>query len=228
MDATIVLVHGSWHGPWSWERLTPLLEERGFRVRAPQLPSSGPTPDPTADLTRDAAVIRDEIRQAGSPVVLVGHSSGGAAIAAASAGVPDVIGLVFLAAFMPDVGESILTLVGPDLPPWIRQAEPGLLDVDPDAAPQVFYGACDQQTIEWATPQRTMRSIATDSHVLDAVGWHDLPSLYVVCTPDQTIPVEAQRQMAPRASRIVELDADHFPQLSAPQRVAELVAEAAR
>jgi pimeloyl-ACP methyl ester carboxylesterase len=225
--ATIVLAHGSWHGPWSWDRLTPLLLQRGFRVRAPMLPSSGPVSDPTADLSRDAEVIRREITRAGGPVLLVGHSSGGAAITLASAEHPTVIGLVYLCAFMPDTGESILTLVGPDLPPWIREHAPGLLDVDPAAAPQLFYGACDQQTIDWATPQRTKRAVATDAEVLAAAGWHERPSLYVICSRDETIPPDAQRQMATRATRTAELDTDHFPQLSMVEKVAELIAEAA-
>lgn len=226
-NATIVLVHGSWHGPWSWERLTPMLEDRGFRVRAPQMPSSGLVPDPTADLSRDVEVIREEIAQAGGPVLLVGHSSGGASVAAASVNESAVKGLVFLAAFMPDAGESILTLVGPDLPPWIRPHAPGLLDVDPVAAPQLFYGACDQATVDWATPQRTLRSVATDSQILDAAGWHDRPSLYVICTRDETIPPDAQREMAKRAANTIELDTDHFPQLSMTRRVAGIVTDAA-
>ena len=226
-DLMIILAHGSWHGPWSWDRVAARLRDRGWDVRAPQLPSSGPVADPTVDLERDAEVLRSEIADAAGPVLLVGHSSGGAAITLAGAGQPHVAGLVYLCAFMPDAGESILSLVGPDLPPWIHQPAPGLLAVDDETAPSLFYGACDEETVAWAMPQRTRRSVAADAQILTAAAWHEHTSLYVVCARDATIPPQAQRDMSQRATRVIELDADHFPQLSIPDRTADILAEEA-
>jgi pimeloyl-ACP methyl ester carboxylesterase len=100
-------------------------------------------------------------------------------------------------------------------------------DVDPAAAPQVFYSDCDASTVEWASARLTKRSAAADAQVLEAAGWHERPSLYVICARDETIPPQAQREMAGRATRAVELDAGHFPQLSMPERMAELIASAA-
>src|SRR5580700_6219902 len=103
--AVAVLVHGAWHGAWCWEPVVVELEGRGHPVRTIDLPSRG---NPAGDLHGDAQAVRELVESLGRPVVLVGHSYGGAVITEASSGTPGIKRLVYLTALVPDAGESVL------------------------------------------------------------------------------------------------------------------------
>ena len=124
-QSTVILVHGAWGGSWCWERVVPLLEERGVRAIAVDLPSMGADPADPPDLSADAAAVAGVLDETGGTFVLCGHSYGGMVVTVAAAGRSDVGQLVYLCAFMPDVGESLFALTGGGLAPWIDVLEDG-------------------------------------------------------------------------------------------------------
>jgi pimeloyl-ACP methyl ester carboxylesterase len=220
---TVVLVHGAWHGGWCWDRVVPLLEERGLEVRTVDLPSVGA--EGGANLSGDAAAVRAVLDEAGGPVLLCGHSYGGMVVTQAAAGHPNVGRLVYLCAFMPDEGESLVRLTGGEPAPWIQIREDGTTLPDLEQAPEVFYGDCDRETQEQVTLRLRPMSAAAFLEPVRSAAWREVPATYVVCMRDAALPVELQREVfAPRAHEAVELDASHSPFLSNPQAVADLLA----
>ena len=224
----VVLVHGAWHGSWCWDRLVPLLEERGLRVHTVDLPSVGADPDDTGGLAADAAAVEAVLDRVGEPVLLVGHSYGGMVVTQAAAGRDDVAHLVYLAAFMPDDGESLFALTGGKPAPWIRQLDDGRVIGDRELAARVFYGECDPATQRAAT--ESLRPMPGKSFVdeVPAAAWKNIPNTYVVCARDGALPPDLQRDLfAPRADETIELDTDHSPFYSQTERLAEIIAERA-
>jgi pimeloyl-ACP methyl ester carboxylesterase len=226
--STVVLVHGAWHGSWCWDRVVPLLEARGLTVRTVDLPSVGVAPGVAADLSGDAAAVAAVLDQVDGPALLCGHSYGGMVISVAAAGRSDVSRLVYLCAFMPDAGESLVQLTGGKPAPWIQLLDGGLTLPDPAQAVDVFYADCDGETAREAAARIRSMSGAAFGEPVAAPAWHGIPSTYVVCTLDRAIPPELQRDVfAPRADEVVELEASHSPFSSQPAAVAALLAERA-
>jgi pimeloyl-ACP methyl ester carboxylesterase len=223
--ATIVLVHGAWHGSWTWERVVPLLEGRGLAVRTVDLPSIGAAPDSGACLEGDAAAVRAVLDEVDGPVLLCGHSYGGMVISQAAAGHPAVARLVYLCAFMPEAGESLNGITGGP-PPWIVALDDGRMLSDLTKAPDTFYADCDSETCERAVARLRPMPVAPFEDPVHSPAWKELPSTYVVCTQDQAIPPELQQEVfAPRADEVLVLKKSHSPFFSAPTVVAELLAE---
>ncbi len=223
---TIVLVHGAWHGSWCWQRVTPLLERRGIAVRTVDLPSVGAEPGTTTDLSADAAAVRAVVDDIGGPVVLCGHSYGGMVISHVAA--ERVVRLVYLCAFMPAEGESLVSIGGGKNAPWIQALDGGLMLPDPAQADEVFYADCDAATRQWAKSRLRPQSGATVIEPVPRPAWRKIPSTYVVCANDMAMPADLQRNVfAPRASEMLELQASHSPFLSQPAAVADLLAERA-
>ena len=224
----IVLVHGAWHGSWCWDKLAALLEGRGLTVHTVDLPSVGADPGDTAGLAGDAAAVREVLDSADGPVLLVGHSYGGMVVTHAAAGRDDVARLVYLAAFMPDTGESLVELTGGAPAPWIQRVDDGRIIADIDQAAQLFYGECDPETREDAIAR--LRPM-TGKPMLDPIpeaAWRSIPSTYVVCARDGALPPKLQRDVfAPRADEQLELDTDHSPFYSDSDRLAGILAERA-
>jgi pimeloyl-ACP methyl ester carboxylesterase len=226
-STTVVLVHGAWHGAWSWERVVPLLEARGLSARTLDLPSIGAPADDKDGLTGDAAAVARVLDETGGAAVLCGHSYGGMVVTKAAEGRGDVGRLVYLCAFMPEAGESLVAITrGPA--PWIRRLEDGRTLPDLSQAAHLFYGDCDAETRERATGlMRPMPGAPFTEAVVEA-PWRTIPSTYVVCTQDNAIPVELQRDVfAPRAEQVVELEASHSPFFSQPEAVADILVQAA-
>lgn len=226
---TIVLIHGAWHGGWSWQRFTPHLERRGFPFRCVELPSVGAKPGHAVDLTVDAAAVTavlDDIRR---PAILCGHSYGGMVISHAAVGRSNVARLVYICAFMPNDGESLESIGGGKRAPWIRALDGDLTLPDLDQTATVFYGDCDTATQQWATRQLRPQSGAPFAQPVPRPAWRTIPSTYVVCTNDMAIPAKVQRgTFAPRATDVVELEASHSPFLSKPAELADIVIAAAK
>ena len=221
--ATIVLVHGAWHGSWCWQRVTQLLDERGLPVRTVDLPSVGAPPGAGTDLSADAAAVEAVIASVAGPVVLCGHSYGGMVISRVSS--ERVTRLVYLCAFMPLEGESLVSIGGGRHAPWIQVLDGGLTLPDPTQTQAVFYGDCDAGTVEWARSQIRPQSGAPFNEPVPHPAWRHIPSTYVVCAKDMAMPVEVQRNVfAPRATEMIELQASHSPFLSQPDAVADLLA----
>jgi pimeloyl-ACP methyl ester carboxylesterase len=222
-ESTIILVHGAWHGSWCWQRVVPLLEERGVAVRTVDLPSVGADPGAGTDLTADAAAVEAVIEEVTGPVVLCGHSYGGMVISRVEAG--NVVRLVYLCAFMPLEGQSLISAGAGKPAPWIELLDGGLMQPDPARTGELFYGDCDPEVMEWAKRMVRVQSSATMVEPLARPAWRRIPSTYVVCTNDKAIPAHVQRSaFAVHANEVIELQAGHSPFLSQPDAVANLLA----
>src|SRR5581483_10355186 len=121
--ATIVLVHGAWHGSWCWERVTPLLEKHGLAVRAVDLPSVGAKAGANTDLSADAAAVETVLDTLGGPVVLCGHSYGGMVISRVRP--RGIAHLVYVCAFVPLEGQSLITAGSGRPASWIQILDGG-------------------------------------------------------------------------------------------------------
>lgn len=221
---TIVLVHGAWHGAWCWQRVIPLLTSRQCAVRTVELPSVGAGPNLTVGLDRDAAAVRAVIDEVGGPVLLCGHSYGGMVISHASYRHPRVSKLVYLCAFVPESGESLASIGGGRLAPWIQVLDGGLTLPDPKQAAQLFYADCDARTQAWAIGNIRSQCGAPFSDAVVHPGWKDIQSTYVVCSADRAMPPDWQRDLfAPRLNKVVEIESSHSPFLSQPSVVAEML-----
>jgi pimeloyl-ACP methyl ester carboxylesterase len=227
---TIVLVHGAWADGSSWAPVATELQRRGYPVLV--------EPNPLRGLTSDAAYLAAFLQQhTTGPVVLVGHSYGGAVVTNAALSDPDVKALVYIDAFVPDQGESILGLLGGGGDPnalFDFVAYPGAPAGDVDLYikttlfPNLFAGGLPAATSsELAAAQRPITlSALTEPSVTAA--WKTLPSWYLVGTNDQILPPALQLTMAQRAnSHIVQIHAPHLAMLAKPDAVTDLIATAA-
>ena len=228
VPATVVLVHGAWHGSWCWDDVVTGLRSRGTVAVAVDLPSrSG-----AGSLAADAAFVRAVIQGIDGPVVLCGHSYGGGVITEAAAGLASVDHLVYLCALMLDAGESAMQSVDVEVPPGstdleqaIMVGDDGTIRVDPATAVSAFYADVTPALAAAATDHLTPQPAASLAEGPSAVAWRDIPSTYVVCTDDRAIPVVVQRALAARATTTVEWPTSHSPFLSRPELVVDLLAD---
>ena len=228
MTATVVLVHGAFHGSWCWERVTPLLDDAGVAWRTVDL--DGP------DIASDAATVRAALDRLDHPVVLVGHSYGGAVISAAGDH-PSVARLVYLAALALDESETLGSAGGNEARRVVHPS-PNLGDViefheatavlPADQVGPFLYNDCDDATIDWAATRVRPQSSAVFADVAGPPAWRVKPSTYVVCTEDRAVPAELQRILALRCGESLEWATSHSPFASRPDLVVGLLADLAR
>ena len=232
--ATAVLVHGAWHGAWCWAPVVEGLERRGHAVHAIDLPGHGASTLPLTDLAGDVAHARQQLDEIDGPVVLVGHSYGGAVITAAGEH-PAVAHLVYVAAFAIDAEESCVRCAveqgasidhsgRPDLGAAIVRADDGTATIDPAMAPNLFYNRCREADVAAAMARLGPQTVTALTQRPEAVAWRSRPSTYAVCTDDNAVHPDLQRVLAARTGRSVEWDSDHSPFLSAPELVVDLLA----
>jgi pimeloyl-ACP methyl ester carboxylesterase len=220
----IVLVHGAWADGSCWSVVIERLQADGFEVRAPQFPLTS--------LADDVARLRQVLDFQGGPTIVVGHSYGGQIITALGENAPDVAGLVYVAAFALDEGESLGALLsqGPVTPAlahlftdsrgfgWLSEEDfvnHFAADVEPKRA-HVLYAA----------QQPLASSAFTD--VMGVPAWKSLPSWYLVAQNDEAIPPDAERQFAERmGATTIEIPSSHVAMVSRPDDVADLVEKAA-
>ncbi|MEV8630301.1 alpha/beta fold hydrolase [Streptosporangium sp. NPDC051023] len=228
---TLVLVHGAWHGGWAWDSLIPFLTEAGVRALAVQLPGVGRGPG-RHDLTGHVDFLRAELEAVTGPVVLCGHSYGGAVTTEAASGLDNVERLVYVAAFMLEVGESCADVIAltpapaPPEPHLTSVLEGDYLRVSEAAAAYMFYGDCDPAQAHAAAAALTPEHVGTVGSPVARAAWHEIPSTYVVCENDNALPPAAQARMARRATRTLTMDSSHSPMLSRPKELAALLAQA--
>lgn len=225
VPVSIVLVHGAFVDGAGWQAVHAILSARGYEVLVVQHPS--------ITLDGDVAATERVIGQARHPVVLVGHSYGGAVITQAGRDAR-VAALVYLAAFVPDVGESVASLsehppeageaVAPLLPP-----QDGFLLVDPARFPAAFGADVGiERTRFMAASQVPWGLGAVTGQVMHA-AWRDKPAHYLVAVDDLMIPPSAQRRMAARSgARVAEIASSHAVMLARPSEVAALIETAAQ
>lgn len=235
--ARIVLVHGAFAGAWCWEPVVPGLQAAGHTVEAIDLPGSGADRTPLAEVTLDTYAERVCGTLAeGPPAVLVGHSMGGMVVTQAAARSPEhVAALVYVSAFLPADGQSLMDLTAlPEAAEDQVQAnlvvggDPPIATMPIAAARGALFGCCDDEQAAWGTRQLGPQPVAPFAQPfrIDAQGsdaFTALPRAYVTCTRDRAIPPLMQRRMfeAGGCDPVLEIDADHSPWVSRP---GELVA----
>ncbi len=228
--ASFVLIPGAMHGRWTWDRIVPLLEAAGHTAIAPDLPGMGTNQSIAVDdvTLADwgdfvAGVVRDAARQAGAPVILVGHSRGGLVIGEAAERVPELLaGLIYLTALIVPPGQCLADVTGhqpplPDAPP-LDQAMLAAM------ARAQFYSGCTPEDADWAIanlhrePMRVMTTPAT----VTWDRWGRVPRGFIECSEDKVLSLAKQRDMQAPApcDPVVTLAADHSPFLCAPEGLA--------
>ncbi len=230
---TYVLIHGAWHGAWCWERVAPALERAGHRVLALDLPGHGMDRTPARDVTLDAYADRvcGALDEAGEPVVLVGHSMGGVVITQAAERRPEKVrALVYVTAFLPRDGESLVQIASEDrealvLPNLVMSEDQTSATLRPEAVRDAFYGACSAEDAARAQERLVPQALApfqTPVHTTPE-NWGRVPRAYVECLRDRAITPPIQRKMraALPCRKVVTLDTDHSPFYSASQELAD-------
>lgn len=216
--ATIVLVHGAFHGGWCWEPLLPELAARDIDAVTVELPLTS--------LNDDAAAVVAVLDAADGPVTLLGHSYGGAPITVAG-NHPAVERLVYLTAMAPDDGQNATgtdVQIGDDFMSAFRLADNGLPEVDPARAPDIFYPDVDPATAA-ALAAKLRPGNTGGADLVERAAWHDRPTHYVVCADDPILLAESQRAIAERIGATVhELPGDHSPFVARPAALADLLA----
>jgi pimeloyl-ACP methyl ester carboxylesterase len=221
----IVLVHGAWADGSCWSGVIERLQAQGFQVRAPQFPLTS--------LADDVARLREVLEFQDGPTIVVGHSYGGQIMTALGDEAPNVVGLVYIAAFALDEGESVGALLsgGPPMPAlahmfrdsrgfgWLSEDDfvnHFAADVDPIWA-RVMYAV-----------QQALALSAWEEDVMGVPAWKSLPSWYLVAQNDEAIPPDAERQFAQRmGATTIEIPSSHVAMVSHPAEVADLVEKAA-
>jgi pimeloyl-ACP methyl ester carboxylesterase len=221
---SIVLVHGGFVDGAGWEGVYNILRNDGYNVSIVQ--------NPTTSLADDVAATGLTIAQAQGPVVLVGHSYGGVVVTEAGTD-QKVAGLVYIAAFAPDKGESVESLIknpppGAPVPP-ILPPQDGYLFLDKAKFRASFAADVSEARAAFLADSQVPWGVAALSGAVSEPAWKTKPSWYLVATEDKMIPPAAQRQMAARAGSIVaDAAGSHAIYISKPEAVAALIATAAK
>ena len=220
----IVLVHGAWADGSSWSAVVERLQADGYSVTAPQFPETS--------LADDVARLRQVLDFQDGPAVVAGHSYGGQIMTALGADAPNVAGLVYIAAFGLDQGESLGALLsqGPVTPALAHlvtdQQGFGWLSEDDF----VNHFAADVDPVRAKVMHAVQQPLATSAFgdVMGVPAWKTLPSWYLVAAADQAIPPDAERMFASRmGATTVEIPASHVAMVSHPGDVAQLIKTAA-
>ncbi len=223
-DVTVVLVHAAWADGSSWNKVTEELQRHGFHVVAAQIPLTS--------FSDDVAVLRKVLLRQKGPVVLAGHSYSGAVITAAAASNPDVKALVYIAALVPDEGETVGDVFHRMPPhPSAQKLQPdadGFLWLNVDAfRTAVAPDASSSETALMAATQKPIALRCLDEP-MTGPAWKEKPAWFLIAERDHMVAPETQRFTAERMkSKFVSLPVDHTPLASKPGAVAELIREAA-
>src|SRR5256886_11233918 len=222
-EISLVLVHGGFVDGSGWEGVYRILKKDGYSVTIVQ--------NPTISLADDVAVTKRIVHAQNGPVLLVGHSYGGAVITEAGND-PQVAGLVYIAAFAPDKGESVSTLIkdpppGAPVPP-ILPPQDGYLFLDKAQFPASFAGDVDPEKALFMADSQVPWGLEALNGKINEPAWKSKPSWYLITTDDKMIPPDAQRSMSKRAgSTVVEVKGSHAVYVSQPKAVAALIEQAA-
>jgi pimeloyl-ACP methyl ester carboxylesterase len=219
----IVLVHGMNMDGSAWRTVHDKLTSEGYDVTVVQLPMTS--------IQDDIAATRRAIKAQDGPVVLVGHSYGGMVITQAGVD-PAVKALVYVAAFQPDIGESLSYLnasIPAQLPPEaIQVADDGFYTVEPNAWVADVANGLPPQDAQYTATFQSPANTAIFGYEAEHAAWRNLPAWAVIATEDRTITPELQRNMAERSgAKAIEIEAGHLVQISHPDEVTAVIEEAA-
>lgn len=222
-ETAVVLIHGAWADGSSWSAVIEQLQAEGHKVTAPQFPMTS--------LADDVARLRQVLALQDGPTVLVGHSYGGQIMTALGAEAPNVVGLVYIAAFGLDEGESLGALLaqGPPTPALAHQFvdERGFVWLSEDDF--VSHFAADVDPVEARVLYAVQQPLAAAAfeNVMGVPAWKSLPSWYLVATDDQALPPDVERMFAKRmGATVVEVPSGHLAMVSHPGDVAKLTGAA--
>jgi pimeloyl-ACP methyl ester carboxylesterase len=225
VQPNIVLVHGAWADGSCWSAVIERLQADGYNVTAPQFPES--------TLAADVARLREVLHRQDGPTIVVGHSYGGQIMTALGTDAPNVTGLVYIAAFALDQGESIGAMLGQGPP------TPALAHLDIDAQgfawlPEedfVKHFAADVDPVRARVMCAVQQPVAAAAFqdVMGVPAWKSLPTWFMVAMADEAIPPDAERQFAGRmGATTIEVPSSHVAMVSHPDEVAQLIETAAK
>jgi len=232
---TFVLIAGAWHGAWCWQKIVPLLEAQGHRVRIPDLPATGAdTTDPAkATLESWARFVAELLAAEPEPAILVGHSRGGVVISRAAEILPDKVRrLVYLCAYLLPAGSTLAETARGDqeslVPPNMIPAAGGLTcNLRGSVIRDALFGLCSDADYEHALTQmrpEPLKPLVTPLRVtLERFG--RIPRAYIECSHDRTITLGAQRRMQAvlPCDPVLTLASDHSPFFSQPTTLAQML-----
>jgi pimeloyl-ACP methyl ester carboxylesterase len=221
----IVLVHGAWADGSCWSAVIERLQADGYNVTAPQFPESS--------LAADIARLRQVLALQDGPTLVAGHSYGGQIITALGTDAPNVVGLVYIAAFGLDEGESIGALLqqGPPTPALahLKIDEQGFAWIPEDDFVGHFAGDIDATKAKVMYAVQQALSTTTLADTMGVPAWKSLPSWFMVAANDEAIPPDAERQFAQRmGATTIEVASGHVAMVSHPDETAELIETAAK
>jgi pimeloyl-ACP methyl ester carboxylesterase len=211
----LLLVHGAWHGSWCWQAVEPFLTADGWNVSTVDLPSAADNGG-LAGMYDDAEVIRERLAAAYGTVAVVAHSYGGVPTSQVAAEAGNVSQLVYLAAHMLEVGESLASSVNRDLP-----TNGGALP--PPPAREALFADLSDEEAAWAEAQLVPQSIRSFTEPLTTAAWKTIPSAFVRCEKDQILPPVLDERAHERAGAVYRLPSSHSPFLSMPKELAAVI-----
>ena len=233
--STFLLIHGAWHGAWCWKYVTPLLQDAGHKVIAPDLPGHGNDDTPYKKVTLEKYVqsVCNELDKLEEPVILVGHSMGGIIITETAERRPDKIqSLVYLCAFLPQNGESLASMEErnpqPAVQPNLVPAKNGITaTVQDEKVVDLFYHDCTDADIAFAKQHLCPQALGllnTQVTVTDA-NFGRIPRYYILCTEDRALCLELQNEMvnAVPGTKTFSLASSHSPFFSMPDKLADIL-----
>ncbi|HXA33307.1 MAG TPA: alpha/beta hydrolase [Acidimicrobiales bacterium] len=223
-QVSVVLIHGAWADGSSWSAVIEQLQAEGHKVTAPQFPMTS--------LADDVARLRQVLALQDGPTVLVGHSYGGQIMTALGPDAPNVVGLVYIAAFGLDEGESLGALLsqGPVTPALVHQFvdERGFVWLSEDDFVNHFAADVDPVKARVLYAVQQPLAAAAFNEVMGVPAWKSLPSWYMVAVDDEALPPDAERLFAKRmGATVVEVPSSHLAMVSHPGDVAKLADAAA-
>lgn len=222
-DVTLVFVHGAWHGSWVWDDVR--AEMIDFKTEVVDLPTSGYDSNLLGSFADDVEAIRSTVQKISTPVVVVAHSYGGLPTTQALCGLDNVIGVIYIAAWVLDVGQSAADLAG-------EQGLPDWWDIHPDGGymdalrpTEVLYNDVDPDQARGYASRLSHQSLDAAAHALEDAVWKYVPTSYILCERDAALAPSIQQLMSQHTSKTTSMDAGHIPFLSRQSAVVAQIRE---
>ena len=224
MAKNLLLVHGAWHSGSGFKSLQSELTNLGINSKTVELSSVASAGEPIGDMYKDSEIVRKAAEEFSDGCTVLGHSYGGLPITQGLVNSTNVLGLIYLCAFMLEAGETLYVACGSQDPDWWVRKPGGdrLCAARPE---EIFYNLCNSELAKEAAASLRDQSLLAFNQPITEVSWKQIKSTYIICENDQAIPLFAQEAMSNRASKVVRMSSDHSPFLSAPSELAKIISE---